>query len=312
MPVEQLRVGDRVTTMSGERQPLRWIGFGRTLVTPRNQDRATPVVVRRHALGEFVPRRDLYLTRGHSLYLDGVLIPVEELINHRSIAWVETPRVVEYYHLELDSHDVVMAEGAAAETYRDDGNSPQFLNAATRPATLPMAPYAPVLHDHPRVKRIWHGLSTRAGQLDLPLVDDPDLHLRVDGVRLDAEETEPGIWRFRLPGPVADLRIVSRSAIPSMLGIDQDQRRLGVALRKIVLVQPGLWREIGWDYAGLATGFHGPEPAQCHRWTSGEAALPQSLLPDLCIGAWVELHVSGLLRYPIPQVAVPEPTRAAA
>jgi len=56
IPVERLRVGDLVTTVSGAHRPLRWIGFGRTLVTPRNQDRARPVVVRRHALGEFVPR----------------------------------------------------------------------------------------------------------------------------------------------------------------------------------------------------------------------------------------------------------------
>ena len=310
--VERLRVGDMVATVSGANRPLRWIGFGRTLITPHNRDRATPVVVLRHALREFGPRRDLYLTRGHSLYIDGVLVPVEELINHRTIAWVETAQVVEYYHLELDSHDVVLAEGAAAETYRDDGNSPQFLNVDSRPATLPMAPYAPVLHDDPRVERIWHRLNERAGRPDLALTDDPDLHLLVDGVRLDAEEVEPSIWRFRLPGPVNDLRVVSRTAIPAMLGIEQDQRRLGVALRKIVLVQPGLWREIGWDYAGLATGFHGSEPAQRHRWTNGEASLPQSLLADLCAGAWVELHVNSLLRYPLPEAATPEADRAAA
>lgn len=312
VPVETLRAGDLVTTVSGVHRPLRWIGFGRTLVTPRNRDRATPVVILRHALSEYRPHRDLYITRGHSLYLEGVLIPVEELINHRSIAWVEEARVVEYYHLELDSHDVVLAEGAAAETYRDDGNSPQFLNVDSRPATLPMAPYAPVSHDDPRVKRIWHRLNERAGRPDLALTDDPDLHLLVDGVRLDAEEVEPSIWRFRLPGPVNDLRVVSRAAIPAMLGIEQDQRRLGVALRKIVLVQPGLWREIGWDYAGLATGFHGSEPAQRHRWTNGEASLPQSLLADLCAGAWVELHVNSLLRYPLPEAATPEADRAAA
>ena len=90
-------------------------------------------------------------------------------------------------------------------------------------------------------------LSARAGRVDLALTDDPDVHLRADGVRLDAEEIEARIWRFRLPGPVADLRIVSRSAIPSMLGTEQDQRRLGVALRRIVLAQPGLRREVGWD-----------------------------------------------------------------
>ena len=312
MPVERLRVGDLVTTVSGAQRPLRWIGFGRTLITARNQDRARPVVVRRHALREFVPHRDLYVTRGHSLYLDGVLIPVEELINHRLIAWDETARVVEYYHLELDSHDVVLAEGAAAETYRDDGNSPQFLNAATRPDTPPMAPYAPVLHEHPEIKRIWRRLNARAGRVDLALTDDPDLHLQADGVRLDAEEIEARIWRFRLPGPVADLRIVSRSAIPAMLGTDQDQRRLGVALHRIVLTQAGLRREVGWDDSGLATGFHGPEPAEQHRWTSGQAVLPQALLPDLCAGARVELHVNCLVRYPMSEAAMPDADQAAA
>nr|MDA8252975.1 Hint domain-containing protein [Rhodospirillales bacterium] len=143
VPVETLRRGDLVTTHDGKQRRLRWVGFGRTAVTPRNRDRATPVVVRRHALADGVPRRDLYLTRGHSLFFDGVLIPVEELINYRTIAWVEDTRVVEYYHLELDSHDVVIAEGAPAESYRDDGNNTMFHNARTRPATPAAPPCVP-------------------------------------------------------------------------------------------------------------------------------------------------------------------------
>jgi hypothetical protein len=294
--VETLRAGDLVTTASGVPRPLRWIGFGRTLVTPRNRDRATPVVVRRHALSEFVPHRDLYITRGHSLYLDGALIPVEELVNHRSIAWVEEARVVEYYHLELDSHDVVVAEGAAAETYREDANCPVFLNATTRPATPPVPPYAPVLHDHPTVKQVWRRLSDRAGRLDLTLTDDPDLHLLVDGTRLDAEAVAGRVWRFRLPEPAAALRIVSRSAIPSMLGVAQDQRRLGVALRRIVLEHPDSRVELDWDAHCLGAGFHAPEPAERHRWTNGEAALPPMPLPA---GTIVELHITGGVQYPL-------------
>jgi hypothetical protein len=303
--VETLRPGDLVTTVSGRHRPLRWIGFGRTLVTPRNRNRATPVVVRRHALGERVPHRDLYITRGHSLYLEGVLIPVEELINHRLIAWAEDARVVEYYHLELDSHDVVLAEGAAAETYREDANSPQFQNAATRPAAPLMPPYAPVLHDHPTVQRIWRRLSGRCGRLDLTLTDDPDLHLLADGVRLDAEAVATPVWRFRLPGPVSDLRIASRSAIPSMLGLGQDQRRLGVAVRRIVLLQPGLRVEVGFEAESLAAGFHGPEPLERHRWTDGEATLPPMLLAPLRAGAIVELHINGRLPYELTPMGAP-------
>ena len=83
VPVEALAVGDRVLTLSGEAKPLRWIGFGRVLVTPGRRCPATPVIVRRGALADGVPARDLRVTKGHALYLDGVLIPAEFLVNHR-------------------------------------------------------------------------------------------------------------------------------------------------------------------------------------------------------------------------------------
>jgi hypothetical protein len=265
-------------------------------------------VVRRHAIREFVPRHDLYITRGHSLYLDGVLIPVEELINHRSIAWVEDARVVEYYHLELDSHDVLLAEGVAAESYREDANSPLFLNHAGRPPLPPVPPYAPVLHDHPTVKRIWRALSDRAGLPDLATTADPDLHLRADGTRLDAAKVASGVWRFRVATAVTDLRIVSRSLIPSAIGLAQDQRRLGVALRRIVVKRKGLRVALDWDTDGLTDGFHGAEPAERHRWTTGDAALPPPVLALLGAGATLELHVASTLAYPLPA----QPDRRAA
>src|SRR5204863_4332283 len=110
VPVEKLAIGDRVKTMFGALKPIVWIGFGRDLVTRANK-LARPVIVRAGALTDNVPVRDLYLTHGHALYFntpsltlagkrgrggrgqDGVLIPVENLVNHRSIVWDETARV---------------------------------------------------------------------------------------------------------------------------------------------------------------------------------------------------------------------------
>ncbi len=276
VPVERLRAGDLVTTASGAYRPIRWLGAGRTLVTPQNRDFATPVVVRKNALADNVPHRDLYITRGHALYLADALIPAEELVNHRSIVWFDLAQLVEYYHIELDSHDLVLAEGAAAETFRDDNNSEVFYNANERPPGPRVPPYAPVLHDHPTVKRVWRKLSDRAGRPNMVLTEDPDLHLLADGVRLKADSVKARVWRFHLPAPVSDLRIISRSAIPSMIGIEQDQRRLGVALRQIVLAQRGVREALRWDYAGFGPGFHTPERAQRHRWTNGDAAVPAS------------------------------------
>jgi hypothetical protein len=87
--------------------------------------------VRKGALAGTVPNRDPRITKGHSLHLDGVLIPAEFLINHRSILWDNTARVETIYHLELDTHDMLLANGAPGESYRDDGNRWLFQNANT-------------------------------------------------------------------------------------------------------------------------------------------------------------------------------------
>jgi len=58
-----------------------------------------------------------------------VLIPVEFLVNHRSIFWDDNAQEVELYHIELETHDVLVANGAPAESYRDDGNRWLFRNA---------------------------------------------------------------------------------------------------------------------------------------------------------------------------------------
>src|SRR5207237_10353291 len=123
-----------------------------------------PVSVRPAALPANVPVRDLSLTHGHALYLDGVLIPVENLINHRSIVWDDRARVVEYYHIELEDHDVVLANGAPAETYYDAANRARFQN--TRPGSTagPAKPtVAPVLNGGAVVERGWAELFARGG-----------------------------------------------------------------------------------------------------------------------------------------------------
>jgi hypothetical protein len=57
---------------------------GRVLATRGRRNAATPVIVRKGALADNVPFRDLHVTKAHALYIDDVLIPVEFLVNHRS------------------------------------------------------------------------------------------------------------------------------------------------------------------------------------------------------------------------------------
>jgi hypothetical protein len=128
VPVERLKPGDLVLTQRGDARPVIWLGEGRALATRGHRSAATPVIVRKGALADNVPFRDLRITKGHSLYLDGALIPVEFLINHRSILWDDHAQEVHLYHIELSEHDVLLADGAPAESYRDDGNRWLFQN----------------------------------------------------------------------------------------------------------------------------------------------------------------------------------------
>ena len=109
-----------------------------------------------------MPHRDLRVTKGHSLLLDRVLIPVEFLVNHRSILWDDRAREHRIYHLELAT-TTSSADGAAAESYRDDGNRWLFRNANAGWHLPPQHPCAPVLTGGPVVDAVWRRLLDRSG-----------------------------------------------------------------------------------------------------------------------------------------------------
>ncbi len=71
------------------------------------------------------------------MYLDGVLIEAKDLVNGVSIVQAERVEKVEYFHVELDSHDVIVAEGALSESYLDDDNRLMFHNARDYDALYP-------------------------------------------------------------------------------------------------------------------------------------------------------------------------------
>jgi T5SS/PEP-CTERM-associated repeat protein len=210
--VQALRAGDVVCTARGVDRPIVWIGQGRVLAPRGRRSAATPVIVRRGALGPNVPHYDLHVTKGHALFIDDVLIPVEFLVNHRSILWDDQAREVVLYHVELDVHDVLLANGAPAESYRDDGNRWLFQNGNSGWDHAAKPPCAPVLTGGAVVDAVWQRLLERSGpRPGLPLTDDADVHLVVDGVRVDGARSGDRCV-FRLGGVPASVRLVSRAA----------------------------------------------------------------------------------------------------
>ena len=298
VPVERLHAGDLVLTASGSVRPIIWIGTGDVLATRGRRNAATPVIVRRGALAPNVPSRDLRVSKGHSLYLDGALIPVECLVNHRSIVWDDHAQEVQLYHIELETHDVLLANGAPAESYRDDGNRWLFQNANTGWVLPPQQPCAPVQTGGPVVDAVWRRLLDRDGaRPGLPLTDEPDLHLLADGERLDAVRRRGDVHVFELRGPPAALRIRSRSGAPDQLGLARDPRSLGVALRRITLRRGAGLRVIEADEPRLTEGFHAFEADNGFRWTDGDAVLPAELFAGFDGDIEVELHVGCTAHY---------------
>jgi hypothetical protein len=256
------------------------------------------VIVRKGALADNVPHHDLHITKGHSLYLDGVLIPVEFLVNHRSILWDDRAQEVTVYHLELESHDVLLANGAPVESYRDDGNRWLFQNANTGWDQPPKSPCAPVLTGGKLVDAVWRRLLDRSGpRTEAPMTDDPDLHLIVDGRRLDATERARAALVFSLPNRPDAVRIVSRAAVPQELGLARDPRSLGVALRRLVVRQGTRFRVTEADDPRLVQGFHAFEAADGFVWTDGDAALPMALLAGFSGPVEIVLVVRGTTHY---------------
>ena len=300
VPVEKLAAGDRVTTLSGAVRPITWIGKGRVLATRGQRSAATPVIVRKGALGKNVPHCDLHVTKGHALYLNDVLIPVEFLVNHRTVYWDDRAQEVSIYHIELETHDVLLANGAPAESYRDDGNRWLFQNANTGWGLPPQPPCAPVLTGGPIVDAAWRQLLDRAGpRPGLRLTSEPDLHLVIAGQRVDAVAQRGAAYVFPLPAGHGPVRIVSRAGAPAELGTARDPRTLGVAVRRIVLRQAARFHIVEAADAALSDGFHEFEPAIGLRWTDGDAGLPATLFRSLKGPAELVLHIGGATQYPL-------------
>ena len=116
--VENFAIGDRVVTAEGKLEPIKWIGY--QTIQPnqvKNPLRGYPILIKAGALGNNLPQRDLYVSPDHAMYFEGVLINAGALVNGTSIIKTEPKEAFTYYHVELENHALLLAEGASAESY---------------------------------------------------------------------------------------------------------------------------------------------------------------------------------------------------
>ncbi len=126
--VEELCEGDQALTVSGEAQPIRWIGHRHVnFLNHPNRQRILPVCIAAHAFGRGMPERVLMMSPDHAVFVEDVLIPIRHLLNGTTVTQFYCDSIT-YYHVELPRHDVLLAEGMPAESYLEAGARDAFAN----------------------------------------------------------------------------------------------------------------------------------------------------------------------------------------
>lgn len=163
-PIEDLRIGDRVLTRDDGPQPIRWIGQN----TVRAVGAFAPILI---AAGTLHNHRDLVVSPDHRLFIyqrsdrigagrPELLVRASHLVNGESVR-VQDGGFVDYFQLLFDRHQIIFAEGIAAETL--------LIDPRTRPALPPelAEKMAEALPHHSRAAH----LDYEVGQ---KLLDRPD------------------------------------------------------------------------------------------------------------------------------------------
>ncbi|MBU6498051.1 MAG: Hint domain-containing protein [Rhodospirillales bacterium] len=251
VPVEKLAIGDIVLTAAGRPRPVRWIGRrSYTAGQIAAQRGLLPIRIRAGAIAPRRPRRDLLVSPEHALLLDDegarVLVPAGRLVNGVSIRRDPAGAGVAYIHVELDSHDAILAEGQAAETYLAQplahpmaaGSSrATFANAAEYAALYPNATpggefCAPRVEGGAVLARIRARLDAQAGFAPGPLdghVDRAD-HVVIGGWAHDAgNPASPVLLEILVDGEPGGT-VLAEQPRADLVGLDRGGGFCGFAL----------------------------------------------------------------------------------
>ena len=136
VPIEELNIGDRVLTRDAGPQEIRWIGE----TTLRAVGDFAPVVISEGALFN---TRDLLLSPDHRLFIyqredrlgagrSEVLVKVRHLINGDTV-YQKDGGFVDYFQILFDDHQIIYAEGIAAETLLVDDRTRAALPDGVKP-----------------------------------------------------------------------------------------------------------------------------------------------------------------------------------
>ncbi|WP_306046503.1 Hint domain-containing protein [Nioella sp. MMSF_3534] len=131
--VERLCIGDTVLTAEGRAVLVKWIGRQTVMTRFGPAERLMPVRFAAGSLGAGLPHADLTVTADHGMLVDGVICHAGALVNGTSITRVPLAEMGEtytVYHVETEEHEIILANGAPAETFIDNVSRRVFDNFA--------------------------------------------------------------------------------------------------------------------------------------------------------------------------------------
>jgi len=291
--IEELRAGDEIIAYEPAgriARTIRSIGCGQANVIASAFDDVSgwPVRIHAGALAEGTPYKDMLVTSEHCLFLNGCFVPARMLVNGRSIVYDKTISSFNYFHIDVEPHAIIRADGALSETLIGTGHIDALHNPSGSMPLIAAGDWgnaaAPLNTTRSFVEPLYRELEARAALFDggqyqavSSRCDDPCLHLMTDtGRYIDGHLGGDGTVRFAIPHAVRSVFIMSRaSRACDVHGPFVDDRRiLGVLVGRITMEEGGNSTEIcshvqrpeleGWD----------AEIAGDMRWTTGRAVLP--------------------------------------
>lgn len=153
VPVEDLRIGDRVLTVDGPAQPVRWVGCRHVPARELSADPSLrPVRISAGAFGPGQPARDLTVSPQHRVLVDDwraelffgtqqVLVPAKGLVNDLTIRVDHDAPGIDYFHVLFDRHEIMLTEGLPTESFHPGDYALRELGDATRAELYKLFPH---------------------------------------------------------------------------------------------------------------------------------------------------------------------------
>ena len=172
-PVETLRAGDLVLTRDHELQVTRWVG-GSHVSAEGLEMRANlrPILIRRGALGQNSPERDLVVSPQHRVLIQSriahrlfeeneLLVAAKHLVGLPGIEVTVPQDGITYFHLLFDRHEILLSDGAWTESLFTGPHALAAITDAARREILTLFPELASGQTTPPARRLLNGREAR-------------------------------------------------------------------------------------------------------------------------------------------------------